>query len=194
MILLGLVAFGKSNPKTPNAHNQNVLVVGFDRNNLVSNYYGNDYLSQKNGVHEDSIHYYYFTSICQKLSSLTGVNYKGIDNLQDMGRFHLNIHVEDQQGNAVNIKESTTNFYTNLLKGYNSEYLLYLRQYQINWSGEPFNTNVHLLDYSLFDKNKNEILSGQIFLDSKDVSPIFSQKHAERQLKQLVSRIDRTIN
>jgi hypothetical protein len=192
LLLIGVTTFAKISPKSASVIAPSVLVVGFDNASLLSNYYGKDYLSEKIGVPADSIHYYYYSSIFEKLSSFGGPIYKGLDNIQGL----IRVLPANQTGTTVSQNPNSgklPNHFSELMKQYGSEYLLHFSQYQINWSGEPFNTIVHLVDYSLYDRNEKEILSGQIFFDSEDTSPFPAQKRAEKRMKQFIARIERVI-
>jgi hypothetical protein len=178
-----------SSPKKLNSNNPTILVVGFEKDNLTSNYYGNDYLSKQFGVSQDSLHLFYFTSIYEKLKSINPSIYQPIYNQKNLPEFYNLYH----QNTPTNSNESENRVIADMLELNNSDFLLYIKQYEVNWSGEPFNTIVHLMEYSLIDDKKNEVLNGQLFFNSESLDPIFLQKRTERKLKQLSQKIERTI-
>jgi hypothetical protein len=190
--ILSHACFAESSPEKVNPSAPTILVIGFEKDNLTSNYYGDDYLSKQFGISEDSLHLYYFSSIFNKLKSINPLQYKNCNNKQNLTQFH-NI-INRTSAITENSNESIGSQLSDLLDQHNSEFILYINQYQINWSGQPFNTIVHLMDYALFDRNNKEVLNGQMFFNSEEITPLFSQKKAERRIKQLVQRIERAVN
>lgn len=186
---LFVTALASNSPEEVTAKNPTVLVVGFEKSKLVSNYYGNDYLSNEIGIDQDSLHHFYFASILENLKAQNPINFRPITDQQDLAQFYNAYRISSDE-----ISEIPTDVpIVDLLETNNSDYLLYINQYEINWSGEPFNTNVHLMRYSLIDRERNEVLSEQVFFNSESLQPMFSQKKAERRLKQLSQKIERAV-
>ena len=50
-----------------------------------------------------------------------------------------------------------------------ADYLLVLNQHYLKWQEQPLRTLFHIVSYSLFDKDKNEIISDNNFFTSMNL-------------------------
>ncbi len=201
-VIMLLCGFGKNKPgnKPENENNSvktapTVLVIGFEKSQLSSNYYGIDYLVDKFGISADSIHILFNRSIFKKLSSYKGIRFNELSDEQSKEYFYQHIKYNKGLNNSHEITVSDLNkdSYRKMLEKNHTEYLLFISQYQINWSGEPFNTLIHLLDYTLFDKDMNKIYSGQLFFDSEEIESMVATKKAEKKTYQLAQKIEKLV-
>lgn len=202
LIMMLLCGFGNNKPgNKPEGENNSaktapsVLVIGFEKSKLNSNYYGIDYLADKFGISADSIHILFNRSIFKKLSSYKGIKFNELSDEQSKEYFYGHIDYNKGLNNSQEIVFSDLNkdAYRKMLEKNHTEYLLFISQYQINWSGEPFNTLIHLLDYTLFDKDMNKIYSGQLFFDSEEIESIVATKKAEKKTYQLAQKIEKLV-
>ncbi len=172
-----------------------LLVIGFEKSQLISNYYGTDYIAEKLGISSDSIHILLNRSIFKKLSSFQGIKFNELSDEQLKEFFYQHISYINGLNNSHEITVSELNIdeYKKMLEKKHSDYLLFISQYQINWSGEPFNTLIHLLNYTLFDKEMNKIYSGQLFFDSEEIESFITTKKAEKKTYQLAQKIEKLV-
>lgn len=173
-----------------------VLMLGLT-DNVRSNYFPKIMITEETGIMEDVIDKEYNaiimdnivasahgackfipvsvdTPVCQWANMIT-VNGEGDESFSDVSS------VPDDE-------------YRNTLNTVGADYLLVLNQHYLKWQETPMRTLFHIVSYTLFDKDKNEVYRGNGYftcmnLERPDKLRKISSKTSSRIASAIISRI-----
>lgn len=151
----------KENRKKDNA--KHVLVVGLN-DNVRSNYFPGQMITEETGIPTDSIDVTYNRAIAENIATAT----------KDENYVFVPACSKQQWGNVLNeikLSGSDEETYADLsevdkasmekmLDEAGADYVLILNQHYLKWQEQPMRTMFHFVTYSLYDKDKKEITRG----------------------------------
>mgnify|MGYP003603880218 FL=1 len=141
-----------------------VMVVGLP-DNVRSNYFPLMMISQETGIPADSVVYVYNNAIAANI--IDGNKNDGVEFImpKNSGEVRAVIQKVSLQGDealnkSANLSQVSGNEYQQLLADNDADYVLLLNQHYLKWQEKPMQTVFHITSYSLFDKDKNEVIHG----------------------------------
>jgi len=147
-----------------------VLLVGAP-NNVKSNYYYDELIAEQISIPVDSIEWQFNQLVALNLEDMeqkAGFDFILLSPSQQ-GWTELTDHLEvtgEGQSCSSDLANLSTATYQDLLLQVEADYLLVLNQHYLKWQEQPMRTLFHILSYSIYDKNKQLIYSGNEFFTS----------------------------
>lgn len=153
----------KNDEATGNTKETQVLIVGLN-DNVKSNYYYNDQIAQETGMGADSIDLQYNHIIAENIvSSSAKSTCKFIEggNNPDFGALIDKIDVSGEgEECSSSLSRISEDELQKVLESADATYLLVLNQHYLKWQQQPMRTLFHIVSYTLYDKNKNKVVTG----------------------------------
>ncbi|PSK93282.1 hypothetical protein [Taibaiella chishuiensis] len=157
-----------------NQQQAQVLIVGLDKN-VKSNYYYDDLIAEQTGIQADSIDHRYNAIIAANIIA-AGSNgscrftFANLEPAVHCERIVGKIHVAGEAEQCVaSLNDVTTEELRATLDEAHADYLLVLNQHYLKWQEEPMRTVFHMISYTLFDKNKKQVTSGNQYFTSMNL-------------------------
>ena len=122
-----------------NIQPRQVLIVGL-KDNVRSNYFYKGMIAEETGMQADSVDFIYNQIIAENIAGNTK---------SKAYKFDLSSVPLDEMRKIMNDADA--------------DYLLVLNQHYLKWQDQPLRTLFHIVSYSLFDKDKKEIITGNNF-------------------------------
>ncbi len=175
-----------------------VLVVGLD-NNVKSNYYVKDMIAEETGIMPDSIAIQFNQMLSQHIQNFDGKNeyiFKGSNaDLSKIISSKISVAGEGEQCSS-DLSGFPGEELDRIMLQAGADYLLVLNQHYFKWQEEPMKTVFHIVSYSLYNKERKQIHSGNqyyttIKLESADKMRQFSRKSGQRIASSVAKAIDR---
>jgi len=159
-------AEGKGND---NLSAKNVLMVGLT-DNVRSNYFPKVMITEKTGIMEDMIDREYNAIIMENIVASAGGMFIPACADASLYEWATMIKVEGEGDNSYSdLSQVSADEYRNALNTAGAEYLLVLNQHYLRWQERPMRTLFHIVSYTLFDKDKNEVYRGNGYFTSMDL-------------------------
>ncbi len=147
-----------------------VLIIGL-HDNVKSNYYVKDMIAEETGIQPDSIDKQYNHIIAQNIAEASSNdqckfipashNYDGmIEKIEVTG---------EGEDCASSLSKISVEELQTALDQAQANYLLVLNQHYLKWQGQPMHTVFHMISYTLYDKNKKEVYSGNQYFTTMEL-------------------------
>ena len=82
-----------------------------------------------------------------------------------------------------------------VLDNADADYLLVLNQHYLKWQDQPLRTLFHIVSYTLFDKDKNEVYRGNNFFTCMNLeNPDKLRKSSRKSSSKIASTIIKTLD
>ncbi len=133
----------------------NVLMLGLN-NNVSSNYFPMSTITEETGITKDVIDQEYNTIIMDNIIASAKASCKFIPATMEEGSDLIRINGEGDESYS-DLSSIPNDEYKKLLDTAGAEYLLVLNQHYLKWQETPMRTLFHVVSYTLYDKNKNEV-------------------------------------
>lgn len=171
LMIIPALSWGKKDVTSKPAEAQ-VLIVGLN-DNVKSNYYFKEQIAEETGIQADSIVQQYNDIISRNImaaaanSACTFVpagkdeSYTGL-----VSKIEVTGDGEDCNSN---LSKLSTEELQNALEHAHADYLLVLNQHYLKWQQQPMRTVFHMVSYTLYDKNKKPVLSGNQYFTSMNL-------------------------
>src|SRR5690554_2061846 len=160
-----------------------VLIIGL-QDNVSSNYYYDEMISEQTGIQVDSIDWHYNNVISRNLQSAAKKHsFQVINSAEMLVNDHILSKIEiigEKEIFSSNIQDIPEEEYKNLMEKLKADYLLIINQHYLKWQEEPMRTVFHMISYSLFDKNKKEIYNGNEYFTSMNLETIKKLENISR--------------
>lgn len=163
-----VMASGKGTVTAETTAAPKILVVA-PSNNVNSDYYVTDMLTEGTGISEDSVSHIYNNVIAktmqqiaskENLVMLNGCNSIAANLLQGV---ELNGSGEDAMVDMSKVDKKKLQL---ALQQLGASYLLVLDQHFLKYQEVPFRTMFHFVNYSLYDMNENKLGAGKSYFTS----------------------------
>lgn len=158
-----ILSWSKKNNEASGHKETQVLIVGLN-DNVKSNYYYNDLITEETGIVADSIDQQYNHIIAENIASSSSKSLckfiAGSDN-PDYGALvdKIDVSGEGEQCSS-SLSRITEDELQKVLESADATYLLVLNQHYLKWQQQPMRTLFHIVSYTLYDKNKNKVVTG----------------------------------
>lgn len=150
----------ESKKEGDNYHAKQILIVGL-HDNVKSNYFYNGMIAEETGMKADSIDQTYNTIIAENIAaSVKNGDCKFIpaNATQVTGQVLNEIKVNGESEDCYSdLSAVPTEKLQKVLDNADADYLLVLNQHYLKWQDQPLRTLFHIVSYTLFDKDKNEV-------------------------------------
>ena len=168
-----LVLWGKKEKSIQDKQQQaQVLIIGLN-DNVKSNYYYDDLIAEQTGMKVDSIDQQYNAIIADNIiASAQNSSCKFTTGDKDVhcDRIVGKIAVAGEgEDGASSLSGITPEELQATLNEAHADYLLVLNQHYLKWQEEPMRTVFHMISYTLFDKDKKKVLSGNQYFTSMNL-------------------------
>ena len=143
-----------------------VLIVGL-KDNVRSNYFYKGMIAEETGMQADSVDFVYNHIIAENIAGNTKSKaYKFVLANEDSipADFFEEVKInENEEECASDLSSVPLDEMRKIMNDADADYLLVLNQHYLKWQDQPLRTLFHIVSYSLFDKDKKEIITGNNF-------------------------------
>lgn len=161
-----------------NTDNVKVLIIGLP-DNVGSNYFSNNMITEDTGIPADSIDYAYNGMIAEGIVSIAEGKRCGFvtlpatseQGLVDDVLSDIIISGESDEERFADIGGVDNEDYNQLLESADADYVLFLCQHYLKWQETPLRTLFHITSYSLYDREGHELLHGSNYFTTMDLEP-----------------------
>ena len=176
----------ESKKEGDNYHAKQILIVGL-HDNVKSNYFYNGMIAEETGMKADSIDQTYNTIIAENIAaSVKNGDCKFIpaNATQVTGQVLNEIKVNGESEDLQKVLDNA-----------DADYLLVLNQHYLKWQDQPLRTLFHIVSYTLFDKDKNEVYRGNNFFTCMNLeNPDKLRKSSRKSSSKIASSIIKTLD
>jgi len=175
-----------------------ILIVG-NHDNVKSNFYHNGMIAEQTGIPEDSIGTRYNYIIAENIASGSGNDrcvFVPGKNDAAYDRIAAHIRVEGEGEDATSdLSQVPAEELQQALAHAGADYLLVLNQHYLKWQGAPMRTLFHIVSYTLYDKERKPVYSGnQYFTSMKLESPDKVAQLSRKTTSRIASSVARALN
>ena len=166
----------ESKKEGDNYHAKQILIVGL-HDNVKSNYFYNGMIAEETGMNGDC------KFIPANATQVTG---------QVLNEIKVNGESEDCYSDLSAVP---TEELQKVLDNADADYLLVLNQHYLKWQDQPLRTLFHIVSYTLFDKDKNEVYRGNNFFTCMNLeNPDKLRKSSRKSSSKIASSIIKTLD
>ena len=188
----------ESKKEGDNYHAKQILIVGL-HDNVKSNYFYNGMIAEETGMKADSIDQTYNTIIAENIAaSVKNGDCKFIpaNATQVTGQVLNEIKVNGESEDcSSDLSAVPTEELQKVLDNADADYLLVLNQHYLKWQDQPLRTLFHIVSYTLFDKDKNEVYRGNNFFTCMNLeNPDKLRKSSRKSSSKIASTIIKTLD
>jgi hypothetical protein len=197
-VAFNIEARSKNKNANRNSEATRILIVGLE-DNVKSNYFYNQLIAEETGMKADLIDAEYNSIISENIASgCRNSDYAFIPasaNIID-GRILNEIKVLGESDESYSdISSLCGEELKAALEKANADYLLVLNQHYLKWEERPLRTLFHIVSYSLYDKNKNQIHNGNNFFTSMSLeNPDRIRKISRKSTSKIASAVIKSID
>ena len=143
---------------------KNVLMLGLT-DNVKSNYFPKRMITNETGIKEDMICREYNAIIMENIMASTSSNGACMFIPASSAYNWVNlIRVEGEGDESYSdVSSVPIDEYREALDMAGAEYLLVVNQHYLKWQEKPMRTLFHIVSYTLFDKDQNEVYRGNSY-------------------------------
>lgn len=142
-----------------------VLIVGL-RDNVRSNYFYRGMIAEETGMVADSVDLVYNHIIAENIAdNAKSKAYRFVmaNENQIPEDFFQEVKTSGEEECASDLSSVPLDEMRKIMNDADADYLLVLNQHYLKWQDQPLRTLFHIVSYSLFDKDKKEIITGNNF-------------------------------
>jgi hypothetical protein len=192
-IITSQAATGEGNNNLPA---KNVLMLGLP-DNVRSNYFSKITINEKMCVKENMADKEYNAIIMENIMASANGVCKFIPACAETSDsdWVSKIRVEGEADKCYSdVSMVPSDEYRNVLDMAEAEYLLVLNQHYLKWQEKPMITLFHIVSYTLFDKDQNEVYRGNGYFSSMNLeTPDKLRKISSRTSSRIASTITNQI-
>lgn len=187
-----------ASPKKDNTADTNkgksVLIVGLN-DNVKSNYFYKGMIAEETGINADSISAIYNRILAENIAKAAAKKKKlavstlvpGADSNQFVNEIKVIGEEEDCQSDLSQVSDEE---WKKTLDKAQAEYVLVLNQHYLKWQEEQLHTLFHIVSFSLFDENKQEIYHGNSYFTSMNlITPQEMEKTCRKSAAKIANNI-----
>ena len=154
-------------------NSNNVLMLGLN-DNVKSNYFPKVMITEETGIMEDVIDREYNAIIMENIMASASGACKFIPTAADT---HAHLHklcslikVNGEGDESYSdLSPVPDDEYRKALDMADAEYLMVVNQHYLKWQEKPMRTLFHIVSYTLYDKDKNEVYRGNHYFTSMNL-------------------------
>ena len=146
-----------------------VLIIGLP-DNVKSNYFYKEQIAEATGIQADSIDQQYNSIISNNIIAAAGKSACSFIPSDDDKSYETIISKIEVTGDGEecnsNLSKLSAEELQMALDHAHANYLLVLNQHYLKWQSQPMRTVYHMVSYTLYDKNKKAIYTGNQYFAS----------------------------
>lgn len=199
-ILLSATAYAKVGKKDEgeSKHARQILIIGL-QDNVRSNYFYNGLIAEETGLQPDSIDQAYNRIIAENIAAASAAGdcrFIPASAAEIDGRIRSEIKVTGESDESrADLSAVPADAWEKCLSEAGADYLLILNQHYLKWQDQPFRTLFHIVSYSLFDREKKEVCSGNNYFTCMNLEkPDKLRKISRKSSSKIASSIIRTLD
>lgn len=162
------LAGGKDTNAAETAAMPKVLVVA-PANNVNSDYYVTDMLTEDTGINRDSVSYVYNNVIANVMQQVANkeniIVLNGCGNAMNSLLKDIDIHGKGEDA-MVDMSKVDKSELQHEMQRVGASYLLVLDQHFLKYQEQPFRTMFHFINYSFYDANEKKLGNGKSYFTS----------------------------
>lgn len=143
-----------------------VLIVGL-KDNVRSNYFYKGMIAEETGMQADSVDFIYNHIIAENIAGNTknkACKFVLANENSIPADFFEEVKInENEEECTSDLSSVPLDEMRKIMNDADADYLLVLNQHYLKWQDQPLRTLFHIVSYSLFDKDKKEIITGNNF-------------------------------
>jgi hypothetical protein len=189
-------SWSKKTTRAASASTTKVLIVGLN-DNVKSNYYVDNMIVEETGIQADSIDQEYNSIISRNIAAAADGSCTFVPGNNDasynemIGKISVTGEGEDCTSSLANISAAELQ---TALQHADASYLLVLNQHYLKWQKEPMHTVFHIVSYTLYDKDRKQVLSGnQYFTTMSLEKPEKLKQLSRKSTSRIASSIARSL-
>ena len=165
-----------------------VLVVGFEREKIASNYYHDGMIAEKIDIPVDSLAAHFNRAIVDRLAGVTSGPARFIRVARDAtGNIPARVRREgDEERRRDDLSRVAPGELARLLDTFEAGYLLVMSQYYMKREEEPFPYLYHIINYEVYDRAGVKRHEGNASFDTPD---LFQAGRLDKHYRKVASRI-----
>jgi len=177
ILAIGIVPIG--NAKENNLAVKKILILGLE-NNIQSDYYYRELISEESGIPLENLDQVFNQTVAENISE-SHMDFISVHEDANCSEIIKKISVKGEEYNCTSDLSSVDNqCYSELLSRSGADYLLILNRHYLKKQEEPFNTLFYFVSYSLYNKEKKEVLNGSDYFTAMHVESEKIMKKASR--------------
>lgn len=166
-------ASNKNDNEISNGVNKNVLIVALN-DNVKSNYFYPGMIADETGISADSVSIIYNRIIGKNIAEAARkkkVNMTILAPGQDADELRHEIKLVGEDENIyADLSNVSEQVWKTTMDKAHAEYALVLNQHYLKWQEDlQLHTLFHIVSFSLFDENKNEVYRGNAYFSSMNL-------------------------
>lgn len=172
------------------------LVVGF-HNNLNSNYYPKIMIAEKMGIQAQVLDTLINSLFLREMVAVRNPYFNFINPSKDINYISLIKELEYSGKNEekyTNLSDSSNIYLNKLIEKYNVDYVIFFSQYFLKKQEEPFPTLFHIINYSILNPQKEELVKGKLHTNTYDLIDLNEfEVLLKKNAKKYISSIEKEI-
>ena len=159
-VCAGVLLASESDRRNNSRPTTNVLMLGLS-DNVWSDYFPKVMIAEETGVAVESIDREYNAIIMENIMASANGAFKFISSDVDAHKLANTIKVSGEgDASYSDLSQTSAEDFRMALETAEAEYLLVINQHFLKWQEKPMRTLFHIVSYSLFDKDRNEVYRG----------------------------------
>ena len=163
-----------------------ILILGLN-DNIKSDYYYKELIAEESGIPADSMELVFNNTIAGNIAQ-SRIDFTTPQEPGTCAEVINNIKVKGEQENCTSdLSGVDSQCYTSLLEKAGADYVLILNRHYLKKQEEPFNTLFYFVSYSLYNKDKQELLNGSNYFTAMRIESAEAMKKASRKSADKIS-------
>ncbi len=156
-----------------------ILILGLN-DNIKSDYYYKELIAEESGIPTDSLELVFNNTIASNIAQ-SRIDFTTPQELGKCAEVINSIRVKGEQENCTSDLSRVDNqCFSSLLKNAGADYVLILNRHYLKKQEEPFNTLFYFVSYSLYNKDKQELLNGSNYFTAMRIESAEAMRKASR--------------
>ena len=172
-----------------------VLVVSFIEDNFYSDIYSKEEIAKKNKIREEEVISLYNEKLSQIFSNFEDeeIEYVACPS-KIMAAFKESIKIDSRSTKAgsdlifANLSDVSQVTFNEFINACNADYVLFVNTYRMAWIGEPQYKLENHIHYSIYKKNKEEVITDEAVFSTPNLIPVVKM---EKKYLKAVDKISR---
>lgn len=181
--------YAKTDKVKPSQSSKKILVIGLN-NNIKSDYYYRELISEESGIPTDSLENVFNQIIAAHLIQSSN-EFSLLNDIDNYPTIINNIRVDgDKEKCTSNLSMVNNQQFKDFLEDAGAEYLLIINRYYLKKQEEPFNTLFYFISYSLYNKDKKELVTDASYFTAMKVeTPVLMKKASQKASEKIATSI-----
>jgi predicted transcriptional regulator/cbb3-type cytochrome oxidase subunit 3 len=196
MLLMGLAPhiYAKENNKEVNPAVNKILIMGL-KDNIQSDYFYKDLIAEESGIPVDSLEQVFNRTIATNIAQ-SRIDFITAPEEERCTEVINNIRVNGEQENCTSdLSQVDNQCFRDLLSATGAEYVLILNRHFLKKQDQPFNTLFYFISYSLYNKDKQEVMSGSNYFTTMHIeSENIMKKVSRKSSGKIASAVLKAVN